>query len=311
MSLTARQLEIRRSGITATDLVALAGLAYGRTEHDVFASKVLGDQDIEETEAMELGQALEPIVIPRLARKIGLHALRGDPEKLTIRHPKYRHHIATPDALFSESAFHLPIAAGQVKVCGVHAASAWGSPSDGADAIPEAVLVQVAWEIHCSLLPVDYVGALIGTQIRAYQIDLTPDLAQLIEQLCEIADRFYRDHVIAKVPPAVDGSEGARRMLSSLYPRNRGTLLQATIELEEIARQYFEAKREGEVAAGRMERAAQEIIERVGEADGVTGDGWRALLKWREPATVSYEKKGYRHFDIRAVKSKWKKGRAA
>lgn len=310
MGLTQKQLAICRSGITATDMCVLAsetGEFFGRTVHDVFASKVLGVDDFHETEATELGSALEPFVVPRLAKKIGLTPLRIDPEKLTVRHPKHKHHIATPDALFAETAFHVPIAAGQIKVCGIHAAGAWGSPDDGADGVPEHVLVQCAWEIHCTVLPVDYVGALIGTEIRNYQIDLTPDLAELIEGLCELADRFHTDHVLPKVRPPVDGSEGSRRLLSSLWPRNRGTMLRASPGAEDLAKSYFDAKRRKQAAEQEMETASQKIVEAIADSDGIVGDGWRALLKLRDEATVNYVRKAYRHFDLRAVRSSRKR----
>lgn len=312
MSLTEKQRAIRRSGITATDMTILAGVnPYGRTEHDLYANKVLGIDDFQETEATELGTALEPFVVPRLARKVGLTALRVDPEKLTVRHPKHKHHIATPDALFAETAFHSPIAAGQVKVCGLYAAGAWGPSEDGPDAIPEYVLVQCAWELHCTMLLVNHVGALLGTEIRPYRIELTPDIAHLIEGLCELADRFHADHVLAKRPPPVDGSEGSRRLLAALWPKNKGGVhMKASRDAERHAKRYFDAKRIKEIAEKEMEIASQELIETIRDADGVHGDGWRALLKWREAASVSYERKAYRHLDIRAIQSK-RKGRAA
>jgi predicted phage-related endonuclease len=308
--LTEYQRAIRRTGITATDVRVLAGVdPYGRTPHDVWRAKVLGEEDFEETEAMELGHALEPIVVPRLAKKAGLHVLRVDPNEMTLRHPQRESHIATPDAFFAESAFHERHAIGQVKVCGLYSAGHWGSVEDGADAVPEPVLVQCAWELYVSRVVIEYVGALIGTQVRAYRIELTPDIAELIEGLVVVADQFWTDHVLTKQPPALDGSEGARRLLSSLYPRNRGAIIKASPEAEAIAREYFEAKRLRDEAGARLELATQGLTACVGDADGLTGDGWRLLLKTREETAVNYTRKAYRHFDMRTLQSK--RGRAA
>lgn len=313
MGLTENQLAIRRTGITATDVRVLAGCdPYGRTPHDVWRAKVLGDEDFRETEATELGNLLEPIIIPRVAARVKLHALRVDPEKLTMRHPEHPTAIATPDALLAATAFHAPEAAAQIKVCGLHTAGAWGDVDDGADGIPEHVLVQVAWELYVSRLELEYVGALIGTEIRVYRVDRTRDVDDLIDALLTVADRFWRDHVEPKAPPAVDGSEGARRMLRAMWPRSDGSTMRATPEAEASARRYFEAARSEKSAREAKELAAQELLAFAGASHEVTGDGWRLRLSERPAATVpAYERLAYRHFDCRPSGGAGKKERAA
>lgn len=306
MSLTERQREIRRTGITATDVRVLAGCdPYGRTPHDVWRAKVLGDEDFRETEATEIGNLLEPIIIPRVASRVKLHALRIDPEKLTMRHPEHPTAIATPDALLAATAFHAPEAAAQIKVCGLETAGDWGDADDGADGIPEHVLVQVAWELYVSQLALEYVGALIGTQIRVYRVDRTRDVDDLIDALIAVADRFWSDHVQPKIAPPVDGSEGSRRMLRAMWPRSDGSTMRASPEAEAAARRYFEAARSEKSARKAKELATQELLAFAGAANEVTGDGWRLRLSERPAVTVpAYEHHAYRHFDCRAVGGK-------
>lgn len=313
MSLTEKQLAIRRTGITATDARVLAGEdPYGRTPHDVWRSKVLGEEDFIETEAIELGNDLEPIVIPRVAKKVGYHVLRVDPELLTMRHRKVEHHVATPDALLARTAFHDAEATAQVKVCGLHAAGEWGKPEDGADGVPDHVLIQDAWEMHVSGHPVSFVGALIGTEVRVYRIELTPDIAELIEATIEVVDRFWRDHVVANRPPTIDGSEGSARMLKALFPRARRPTVRASEEAERAAAMFFEARDAEKRWKARKETAQQLLVAACGDAGGLTGDGWRLLYGKRAGYAVqAHEVPEGRRLDIRKTKASKRSEEAA
>jgi predicted phage-related endonuclease len=299
VSLTAAQQAIRATGLTATDMVVLSGESlYGQTEHDVYAAKVLGQPEWEDTEATSIGSELEPIVLRRLSEKIGLHVLPRDPATMTIRHARVAHHVATPDAWLAPTRLHDASAIAQAKVVGLPMARMWGD-DETIESLPVAVVVQCAWEIHVSGHDVEHVGAMLGTQVRPYVIRRT-DVEELIQALVETADRFWTDHVLAKVPPALDGSAGARRMLDQMYPRNRGTILKATPEAERWAAIYMKARTLETVHGSDKALAGQMLRQMIGDADGLQGDGWTATARWREPVTVeAYEKVGYRALDVR------------
>lgn len=308
MGLTEKQLAMRRTGITATDVRVLAGLdPYGRTPHDVWRSKVLGDEAMAETEAMSIGSELEPMVLRRLAKKVGLFVLPVDPELLTMRHAKVAHHLATPDALLAPTRLHDPEAIAQVKVVGLRAAAEWADADDAPDGVPDHVLTQCAWELYVSGHVVEHVGALLGTEVRAYRIELTPDVASLIEALREVADRFWRDHVVTNRPPAIDGSEGARRMLKALFPKVTVACVQADAQADQLVRDYFERKTAVAQAEQRLEETRQLLITACGSAEGIVGEGWRLLYKHREGYEVTpkpYTVPAGRHFDLRKVEPK-------
>jgi predicted phage-related endonuclease len=302
MSLTAKQLEIRKTGVTATDVVVLAGLSpYDRTPHDVWADKMGIAPPFDETEATGLGLELEPIVLRRVAAKREFHLLKVNPEDLTRRHPDHPHHIATPDAIGATTAFHVPYALAQVKVVGKHAWPLWEAADEE---MPDYVFAQCCWELHVHAeagFVVDYVGALCGTEVRHFEVQADgPGVQDTIGALVEVADQFHADHMLRKQPPPVDGSAGARRMLGALWPRNRGITLSATSDSETLAREYMRARTAEKDAVEAKELAAQGLIALVGDADGITGDGWRLRYELREPAEVAaYTRKAFRAFDLR------------
>jgi hypothetical protein len=317
MGLTEKQLAIRRTGVTATDVVVLAGLPYyGRTVHDVWRSKVLGDEVLEETEAMSLGNELEPMIVRRLAAKRGLVVVPRASDAMTVVHATKPTHIATPDAFLARPALPVGVhsattsieALGQAKLIGAEAMRKWG-PSEDVEQIPDPVLVQVAWELHVTGLPVDYVGALVGAEVRTYAVRLE-DVEDLVGELEDVAERFMRDHVVTKKPPPVDGTAGAERMLRALHPEPTGPRRRAGPQTEAAARAYFSARAAELDARKAIARAKQELMSFCGGAAGIVGDGWRLKANMRAGYEVgpksAYVVAPRRRFDCRAVKSKRK-----
>lgn len=302
MSLTPEQIELRRTGLTATDLVVLASGSdwHGRTRHDVWRSKVLGQEDFIETEAMQIGSELEPIVIRRTAERRNLATLEGR----TVVHPEHPRYIATPDAFAVGRLDGSPDALIQAKVVGYHMARSWGEDGTGVDSIPEVVFVQCAWELFVTRRPVVYVGALIGTEVRTYMVDFdNAGAGELVEGLREIGDRFWRDHVVTKRPPDVDGSEGAKRMIRAIWPRPTRPKMMAPASVEPWVARYFKARKILAAAEAAKDLAQQKIEEACGPHEGMFGDGWRLNLKFRDATAVPASvRRAYRHFDLRAVK---------
>jgi hypothetical protein len=56
----------------------------------------------------------------------------------------------------------------------------------------------------------------------------------------------------------------------------------ATREAEEIAARLADAQARRKAAEADEERAANELRARIGDADGIAGDGWR--VTWKAPA---------------------------
>jgi predicted phage-related endonuclease len=292
--LTDEQIAIRRTGITATDVVVLAGLSPHKSSsaHTVWAEKRGLEVQPLRGDRLALGHELEPIILRRLAARRDLTLLKGG----TVRSRLWATHIATPDA------FHTPRgtsqAVAEAKAVGFGFASNWGEDDTE---VPDHVFAQVQWQMHVCALDLAYVGALIGTEVRTYVVPL--DL-ETVGALVETADQFWTDHVKTGKPPAIDGSEGAGRMLRGLFPRQRGPTVKASADAETAARRYFGAKQDVDEAGARVEEARQLLMVACGEAEGLKGDGWRLLWKHVEAREVTpkpYTLAASRRFDMRKV----------
>jgi predicted phage-related endonuclease len=311
MSLTADQIAIRKTGITASDIRALAGVdPYGRGPHAVWLDKMglVGDQSNTKavrapTEAQSLGDELEPIVVRRLAEKVGLHPLRLEGRfDRTVRHPDHATHIATPDAWLAQSAMHDAEALGEAKVVGFWNRLGWGDP--GSDEIPEWCVLQTTWQAYVTRLPLVHVGALIGTELRTFKI---PVDVELVGECVEIADRFWTDHVLTKKPPPIDGSEDSEKVLRAIFPKSRALTKKADAKAEDWAFRYFAADKQRKLFEAEQEKARQALMLLTGTCERMTGDGWRLLWKshdgWHVDAK-SYDVAPGRRLDIRSIKQK-------
>lgn len=299
MTLTDKQIAFRRTGITAGDIRALVGEdPHGRGPHDVWLAKLGYDKAKPMNDAMALGHEIEPIILRRLVSRRGVELEVVDPDGMTRAHPEQAHHIATPDGFFTDGDL------AEAKLVGEWMREGWGE--DGTDEIPPWVVCQVTWQLHVTMRPVCHVGALLGTSVRTYRIERDADIEGL---LVETADAFWHDHVLTHKSPPIDGSTGSRRMLEAVYARCNGMVLKAGPEFETLAGEYFAAKAAKEVAEQRQEHARQALMGLLGEADGVTGDGWRCKYAMRKAYTVQrseYTVAAGRHWDMRPTKGKGK-----
>lgn len=259
MALTDAQRQLRRRGIGGSEIGAVAGLSPYATPLDVWRAKVEGAV-IPETPAMRRGRLLEPAVAEWYAEETGAE-LR---EVGTLQHPTRPIVIASPDRLArlagEERVLEIKTAAGRL-------AEQWGRP--GSDEVPAHYLAQVAWEMAVTDLPrADLAVLIAGEDFRIYRFER--DL-ELEGYLFELAERFWVDCVEAGRPPALDGSEAARRWLHLRFPEERGPVRQAGPQEEHWAAELREALAQADAAERRVETARNHLKALIGDAEGLLG----------------------------------------
>ncbi|MCI0569281.1 MAG: YqaJ viral recombinase family protein, partial [Myxococcaceae bacterium] len=250
---------LRRRGIGGSEIGAVAGLSPYATPLDVWRAKVEGTS-VPETTAMRRGRLLEPAVAEWYAEETGA-SLRSVG---TLQHPTRPIALATPDRLASLRGEDRVL---EIKTSGLRAAERWGRP--GTDEVPPHYLAQVAWEMAVTGLPQADLAVLIaGEDFRVYHFERD---AELEGYLFELAERFWVDHVEARRPPALDGSEAARRWLHERYPVERGPVRAAGPEAERWADVLREATARAGAEDLRAEEAKNHLKALIGDAEGLVG----------------------------------------
>jgi predicted phage-related endonuclease len=299
MNITAKDrnawLAARRTGITGTDIAAILGLNPWKNAIDVYLDKIGQGRTVEQNEAMWWGTYLEDGMARRYAEITGLkkgELLRGAsiaaafPKKrvavfgkgqgaqVLIRHKEYPFLLATCDGLLPAHARGL-----ELKTAGIFGADEWGE--QGTDQVPVHYLTQCAHYMAVADFGIWDLGALIGIgkrisgNLALYQLHRNRALEN---ELIATAVRFWKNHVLKRQPPQIDGSAGWQAYLSKKYAKSTGVVLKASSRISELATQYRAAQEK------RQQAEADELLVRnrlaaiVASADKAQGDfgtvGW-------------------------------------
>ncbi len=263
-------LAARQHGIGGSDVSAIVGMNPWKTALDVYCDKLGLAEPQAENRAMRLGKRLEPAILGEYTLETGRVAWLNSE---LYRHPRFEWALGTPDAFTSEPGVEL-------KAHGLRQAVRFGEP--GTDEIPEEHICQVSWYMALTGRESWDLAVLLGGQdFRVYHVARNPDLEAV---LLEAAERFWKDHVLAEIPPALDGSESARRIVQERFPRNVAPLRGASPEESEWVRM---------LAKVRASAADLEILESkyetllkasIGEAEGLEGEGFRVTWKATRPS---------------------------
>jgi putative phage-type endonuclease len=246
---------MREQHICGTDIAAIVGCNPWKGPMDVYLEKTGQGEPLPDNDRMYFGRMLEPVVANRYATDHGVSLT----EPGFMVHDKYSWWGGTPDRyVFGMNAGHDADIGLEIKTAGLR-------------------LMQCCW--YAPLLHVERmdVAVLIGGQdYREYTIQRDHELEAM---LVEAGEKFWRDHVLKREPPAFDASDSTRRYLAAHFPRNDGTILPTSPEADELASMLKQARcmrQKHEQLEALLEARLQAAI---GDADGV--DTMLGRITWK------------------------------
>lgn len=277
-------LDARRLGLGGSEISAVLGLDPFRGALDVWLNKVEG-YDQPDSPDMERGRFLEQGIIDWYCHRE--RDAYGDP--VIVRTVKsvfngdlvHPNGIArcTPDGLvnlelgvFRDLSIKAPRRGGDN----------WGE--HGGTKVPMYAAVQLQWEdaVLCanagSLLfhPTMHLAAMVDGDLRVYTVERDLDFQR---ELLEAGLAWWQKHVVGKVPPELDGGDGAHAWLRRRFPKSNQTSRPATLPEEVLLAQLSEAAKAFDVAERLRAVARQRVEEAIGEAGGI--DGVSTRVTWR------------------------------
>lgn len=263
-------LACRKRGITGTDVAAICGLSRWKAPIDVWLDKTGRSEPFPDNPRMYWGRRLEAEVAGWYEERTGRRVVEPDP-KLVVGPEAWI--LGSPDRIVVGEPRGL-----EIKTAGERSAHRWGE--DGSQLVPEEYTAQVAWYMLACRYPRWDLAALIGGQdARLYEFERDADYEDLLR---EAAGRFWRDYVLADVPPAVDGSDSWAAYLQRAFPAPRVTdLAEATPEVMAAAARLRAARAAMAAAQADEALAANEIKAFIGERAGVLGLGF--VITWKAP----------------------------
>jgi len=228
MSLTDEQLAERTKGLGGTDIAAILGLNDYRGPHDVYNDKRGLVEPFAGNKFTEFGNRMEPVIFQWYVEKRGDRWATANDQQFI--HPEHKWMRGIPDGIIYDKN-DKPQGIVEIKTANWRQADKWGP--EGTDVIPEAYLIQVAW--YMAILDVDYtdVVVLLDREFQTYRINRSIPLEN---ELIAAGKAFWEDHVLAGVPPELDGSEDCYEGLQH-GAANEGEI-ESTDEIDQIAKDY-------------------------------------------------------------------------
>lgn len=268
--LTEHDLRKRAKSLGASEIAAVMGISEYASPHTIWARKVGLLPEFSGNEATEIGNALEPVIASMYCQRYGRTVTKGG-YTVSATEPWMS---ATPD-------FHI-VGGGllECKVVGFRMIYRWGQGNNDAidsDAVDVSYLMQAVWQLIVTGEPFNHVSALMGTELRQYTVRGNERLA---DAMVNKGRRFWHDHVLANVPPPVDGSDGATEMLKAMYPKAGAPAVRADVEIEDMVSMLVKARAGAKDADRAQTMIENQIKERIKDAGGAWGDGWR--INWTE-----------------------------
>lgn len=275
-------LAARRSGITATDMVAIMGQSKYRTAFDVWTDKLMppfGQQDEETHEAAFWGLALEEPVAQAWANKHGLKVRR-----IGLVSNEYEPwQMASLDRLVSGCPDGR--CALEVKTRSLFVSEQWEK------ALPEDVVTQCIWQLLVTGLDHIHVAALIGGQRMVEHV-----VRMDSEKLNALLDAGWLvwDAVKDATPPNMPPALWSDMYLEQRYPERAGA-----IEVGDDVLAALEAYKQASDSIAHHETLKDEarlvLVGALGEAEAATRDG-KTLYTYKAQTSRRINSKALKEF---------------
>ena len=258
----AEWLAWRRTGLGASDVAGVLGLSPWASPFSVWASKVDEAGDDRDSAAMEFGRRAEVMIAPWFTERTGLRVL-GEQTRCT--HQADRWKLCTPDGfVWLGSDSRGPHGVLEIKTTD-DSAAVW------AEAVPVHYRCQATWAMHVTDLPVCWFAVLhlaFGRphfEIYEFARDAA-DEAYVVEQ-CE---RFWADHVLTGVPPAVDGHQATTDAVKAHWPTAEGSV-EADPATRQLVGRLRDLKRSLSITEAAVAEAENELRVALGDHEALVG----------------------------------------
>ncbi|WP_047150995.1 YqaJ viral recombinase family protein [Aneurinibacillus tyrosinisolvens] len=277
----------RRGGISGSDIGAICGVDKWRSPIAVYLEKIGQLPEREDNEYMYFGRLLEEVVADEFSRRTGYKIQRRN---AILQHPQNKWAIGNIDRLILDAERGNGVL--EVKTASEFVRKEWED-----DNIPEAYQLQLQWYLYITGLTWGAFAVLIGGNKFRYKIIERDE--ELIELMVRICKNFWENHVLAGIPPLLDGSEASTELLNRMYPEGEAdgkTVLPD--EAEELIAMWEEANQDLEEATRRKREAENRLKALIGESEiGITPEH---RVVWKNVARRSVDTRALKreHPDI-------------
>lgn len=252
-------LQVRKSGIGASDAAAAVGLSPYQSQLELWLTKTDRDTTLpkpdpdDTTEPVFWGTILEPIVAASYTKRTGNRVRRVN---AVLQHPSIPFMLANID----REIVGVPgVQILECKTAGEFGSRLWR------DGVPEYVQLQVQHQLAVTgKQAADVAVLLCGQKLEVHRVARDDEL---IARLIALEAQFWQ-YVTSDTPPPADGSESADRALRCLYPGTGGTVdFTDDRRLSSVFADLVAVRADIEQRETQEALLRQAIVQSMGEAD--------------------------------------------
>lgn len=267
-------LAARREGIGGSDAPVIVGLSPWQSPAGLYAERLGLVRPQEQTEAMELGLLLEPVIRTLYEQRTGRQVL-GPRPWLIRRSTEHPFMAYSPDGSIVDDRRGRGVF--QAKTCSAFVGQQWDE-----DEPPLHYLVQLQHEIAVEGASWGVLAVLIGGQRFRYFDCERHD--RLIAGLVRAESEFW-DRLARQDPPPVDGTRASAELVRALHPKETaGALVQLPDEAATWDADRLEAMDEIKRWTAKKEAAENSIRNAIGDAEvgmlpGLVSYSWSTVAR--------------------------------
>lgn len=257
-------LQRRKSGIGGSDVAAVLGVSPWKTPYELYLDKTTDDVDLTTSARLEAGTRLEPVIADWYADR--------HPEQTIQRRNGMFRHREHPELVANIDRY---IVGGGILECKTYTGFDRDRFGEGGDAIPEEYLLQVQHYMYVTGYRSAVVAVLIhGWDFREYAVAYDAELAEFAADKCVA---FWRDHVLAHVPPPPTAKDD----LAAYFSAKAGAAVAADARIAEMVAKAKGIKAGIKDCEAALDSLATEIKLFMGEAETLTGPDGKAIATWK------------------------------
>ena len=224
-------LKWRQKGIGGSDIAAVCGVNPFHSSLSLYLDKT--EEIKEETdkfkalEEREVRMAVGTWNEPHLRELFQLWFLKNEGVEIVVeevpyilQHPTNKIALANIDGVFFQPVRGACLL--EIKTTGEYNKKDWED-----DNVPDYYYIQTQWYMYVMGYISCYIAFLIGN--RKFDVKLIERNEEVIKEIVEKADYFWKTFVIPKIAPAPDGSFSSGEALKKMYPKeDEGKIIDVT-----------------------------------------------------------------------------------
>src|SRR5690625_1179650 len=219
-------LRERQKGIGGRDASAILGFNPWKSPFELYIEKTSDVVQEIDNEAIHWGNVLEDVVAQEFSRRTGKKVRRRNQ---IFKHKEHDWMIANIDRdVVGERALL------ECKTTNAFNADAWEG-----DEIPPMYMCQLQHYMAVLDYEKAYIAVLIGGQKFVWKEIERDD--EFIELMIELERDFWENHVLAGVPPEIDGSKSATELLNAMFPEDNGEMVMLPSDEAELLIEAIES----------------------------------------------------------------------